>query len=523
MDNLYYPQITNFSPSVRAGVTADLRPDITVDWSTDLSTAQFSTASTRAQLFQLIQKDLGTIIETDYVSYTAANRRLVLRPSVDLERGKTFKAIFSDGVLSSDGRQSKNKYQWEFVTAATSVSAVLLVDPPDITIQSVFPTLYWGASSATGSVSYDVQLDTRWDFGSVAYSATTASTSITPAGSFSSEATYYWRVRAYTSTATGAWSDARSFYFGTVQVAHPTSSQTWLDSDPFGVAAIGFTDGLSNQSSHPSNLSITFTTTPASTYANYITVTAYCQLPRNDSSASYNASAVSGSWSLSSRTITFTPADAIATNTRYEIKLAANLENTYGELLEEEYRYYWTGRYTPYYVNDRLIRSRFLSAETNLPDDLINYWIYQASLEANSRFYGFVQLPIYYTFAGDMLTESLVRDSVTLKSFGALKWTEAAATYMMLKAILNDELRNVGRSRKIGDYSESLSKDFLDAMKLAMEQAKEDLDRWDDYLVPSGMPRSVSRSFDWSPATQDFDRSINRVESHRDDFWSGGF
>ena len=122
-----------------------------------------------------------------------------------------------------------------------------------------------------------------------------------------------------------------------------------------------------------------------------------------------------------------------------------------------------------------------------------------------------------------MLTESLVRDSVTLKSFGALKWTEAAATYMMLKAILNDELRNVGRSRKIGDYSESLSKDFLDAMKLAMEQAKEDLDRWDDYLVPSGMPRSVSRSFDWSPATQDFDRSINRVESHRDDFWSGGF
>jgi len=518
MDNLYYPQITNFSPSVLGSEASDLRPDISIDWSTDIQTSQFSTASTRAALVQLIQKDLGTIVATDYVSYTAANRRLVIRPSVDLDRGNTFKVIVSKGVLSTDGRSSKNNYQWEFITAGTSVSSIVLLDPPSNTLHTVFPTLYWNTSTTTGTVYYDVQLDDRSDFGSLDYSITTTASSITPAGSFNSETTYYWRVRAHTAVATGAWSVPNSFYFGTVQVAHSTSNQTWLDSDPFGVSAVGFTNGLSNQLAHPT-ISISFTSTPASTYSSNIAVLAYSQLPRNDTSASYYSSAISGSWALSNKTLTFTPAEDIKKNTRYELRVAATMENTLGEVLGEEYKYYWTGRYEPYYVSDRLIRSRFLTAETNLPDDLINYWIYQASLEANSRYYGFIQLPSYYSFVGDQLTESMVRDQPGLRSFGVLKWTEAAASYMMLKAILNDELRNVGRSRKIGDYSESLSKDFIDAMKLAFDKAKDDLDQWDNYLIPSDTPRSVSRSFDWSPAMQDYDLSINRVESHRDDWW----
>jgi hypothetical protein len=512
-----FPQITYRHPTLTTGEVTELRPDITLDWSIDVETDQFSDDAQRAALITLLDTATQTVIETEYVSYAAATRRLVIKPASDLDRNKTYRIFVNNQVRASTGRRSIAEYTWEFTTAVGSVSEVTLLNPADSTIQSIFPTLSWNTVTATGTVYYRLQLDDNFNFVNVNYSTITTVASATPAGIFADGVTYYWRVQPYTDTVTGAWSEIWSFYFGSSSVAHVTSNQTWQDADPFGVEKLGFTDGSSNRSSYPT-ISITFYSTPASDFADYITLTKKAVLPRNDDLDTYDASDVAGSWALVGNVATFTPSEDIADNTKYELTINSLMENTDGTALGETYVYYFTGRYDPYYVDIRVIRARFLSAEQHIPDDLINFYIHQASLEAKARFYGFLQSAGMFGVTGDNLRETVVRDTANLQSYGVLKWVEAATTYHMLKTILRESLRRVGLSRKLGDYSEALDKSFLDAIKLAKEDAKEELDQWEDFLIPSDVPRSVSVSSGWDYNSWNYDWAIGHL-ARRDDWF----
>lgn len=513
----YIPELTYFFPTLKDSAVTDLRPTIILDWSVDVDTAQFSVDAARAQLVVLMDDETSTVIPTSYVSYTANTRRLTLIAAQDLPRGKKYRIFVRNGVASTDGRKSTNKYQWDFNTDSVSLSPVTLLSPANASILDVFPTLSW-SSTATGTVYYRVVLDDNWNFVSPLYTSTTTSSAITPAGSFDSETTYYWRVESFTSSVSGVYSDINSFYFGSVQIAHPTSNQTWADVDTFGITKIGFTNGATHLPAFPT-ISFTFSSTPASDFASYVTAKKKAQLPRNDDVSSYLEADVAGTWSLSGKKLTFTPSETISKNMRYDFTVDGELLNTDGIALDEDYSYYVSGMYDPYYVDKRAVRARLLGAEGQIPDDLINFWIYQASLEANARFYGYIMVPTMYSYYGDTLTEKVVRDSSNLKSFGVLKWVEAAATYKILQSVLMEQLRDVGRSRKLGDYADSLSKDFIDAMKLALDTAGKDLVQWENYLIPSDLPKSAARSADWSPATWDWDQSVNWIESHRDDNW----
>ena len=514
-----FPEITYRFPTEANGPQTSLQPSIILDWSVDMETTQFSNDSQRAKNIILFDDATSTVLATDYVSYTAASRRLTLQPSSPLSPSKKYRILVKNKLQSTDGRKSVNEYNWVFVTASGAITVPTPVFPGDATVQPTFPTLSWlgvTVTSTTGSALtavYEVHVDETWEFTSLAYSTTTTGLAATPAGVFTDNTTYYWRVRAYTTEATGAWSDTKSFYYGRALDSDPSTRQYLPDSDPFGVKKLGFKDGSSNLSAHPSTLSITFTSAPASNYTSYIEVTKKSVLPRNDDLTTYDESTLAGSWSASGNTITFTPSEAIAQNTRYQILLKPEMINTSGYELGNEEMMYWTGRYSPFYVSPRVIRSRFLGAEQKVPDDLINFYIYQASLEANARYWGYQDT---YPTTGDSLDEITVRDSGNLQSYGVLKWVEAKTAYQLLKAILFEHLRDIGRTEKLGDTFVSLTADFVKGIDKALAKVEEEIREWENYLIPTDIPLTVSRSSGWSPVNWDYDLAVGGLEAQRD-------
>jgi len=510
-----FPEITYRAPILLLGSTSELRPDISMQWNLDVDTTQFSTPSTLASLVMLINETTSLQIELEYVSYSTQNRVLTLRPTVDIPRSTLYTVYVDSKVLATSGRKSKQAFRWQFETAAGSLDAPGVTDPADYSVQSTFPTFSWTAAG-TGTITYLLQIDDRWDFGSVDYQTTTQSLSISPTPGLPAENTYYWRVLSYSATATGSWSDTKQFYYGTPRQATAETRQTWYEADDFGIARQHWTNGLSNQGGFPT-LKLTFTAVPNTDYQSYLSMWRQAISPRNDTTSTYQWVAVAGSWTLTGSSIQFTPGEALVPNNRYEMRVDRYLSSVDGVALGKDYVLYFTSAYSPMYADLRAVRSRFLSAEQNIPDDLINYFIYRASLEANARYYMYLQgQPWAY---GDQPTEGTVRDSAALKSFGVGRWVEAAATLSLLQSILYENLRLVDSERQLGDYTFKLGPGFIKAMELAMKQAAEDLDYWEDYLSVSDQSRSTTRSYYWNPANRDYDASIADLEARRDNLF----
>lgn len=510
-----FPEITYRAPIVLLGSTSELQPEIQMQWNLDIETSQFQNAATLASLVMLINESTGDSVELEYVSYTTQTRLLKIRPTTNLDRSTLYTVLVDSQVRATSGRKSKIPFRWQFRTAAGGLDAVSLLDPADYSVQSQFPTFYWSPVS-TGTVTYLLQIDDRWDFGSVAYQATTQASSLSPSPGLAEDTTYYWRVRAYTASASGAWSEIRQFYYGTPRQAHASSRQTWYESDDFGLARMGWENGLSNQSAFPT-ISVTFTSVPAASYGQYVSVWRKAINPRNDTTSTYQDVEVSGTWTLSGSTLTFTPSVAIVGNNRYEVRINQYLPNTSGVELGTTYNLYFTSAYSPMYADARAIRSRFLSAENNIPDDLINFYIHRRSLEANARYYMYLQGQPWAF--GDQPTEGTVRDSATLKSYGVGRWVEAAATLSLLQGILFENLRFVDSERQLGDYRVKLGPGFIKAMELAMQEAAQELDYWEDYLTVGDISRSTTRSVNWDPRARDWDASIRDLEGRRDNLF----
>lgn len=511
-----FPSIKFRYPTLDSGLVSDAQPQIITDWSSDLDSTALQDSDTRNRLFVLMDDSTSTVILTDFTSYEAGQRRLIITPSQTLDRAKTFRVLVKRGVPDTYGRRSNREFTWTFQTASGGISTVELLTPEDLSLQSSIPIFSW-SSTITGSPTYVLQIDDTPNFTSLIYTTSTLSTSLTPASTaFSEGNTYYWRVRAYTASASSAWSSTFQFYYGTIRSLDESTRQTWRDADLFGVDRLYFKDGASNLADWPPNIAIRFTSDPASDFQNYISIWQKSVLPRNDSRVTYDEAEVTGTWSVSGRIVTFLPSGSIAENTRYTIRIDSLMTNTSGLELEEDYEYYFVGKYNPFYVDPILIQSRFRAEGLTLNDDLINYFIYVSSLEAKAKYWS--QFQVYAAY-GDFLLESTVRDTQNLISFGVLMWTAARTTYSILLSILTEELRSVGRTRRLGSFAESLTDDFVDAIKLALQKAKEEMEEWDDKLTPSIEPLAIHIHSRFDTKRWDSDTSIP-IERIRDDWFN---
>lgn len=507
-----YPHITYRYPTLNDVNVNDLRTWIVLDWNDHMNESFFSNPITLNEYVKLFRNDTNESIPLEFVQYEATNRRVVIRPAVDLVPGAEYRVFVAAKIPAVNGRKSTFEYTWTFKISGIPVSKPDMIHPPNFSVQPSFPLLAW--SSVPSAVAYQVVVDDNPTTISPVYEAITVGTNVIPTGTFDSEKTYFWKVRALTAVSTGPYSDTWSFFYGDPKVADVTNRVIWEDPRPFQLKETGFEDGLSNQYEWPT-IWVRFNSPVASGWEQHFTVVAKSQLPRNDKPQSYQTRTVAGSAWLDVDTIWFVPEEQIEKNTRYEVRIGQKLRDINGETLPEPITLYFTSRYDPYYVDLAAVRARLMSSELNVPDDLINFYIFQASLEAKARVYGYLHTASTQGFVLDTLKEAYVRDTANLDSYGALKWVEAAAVYKLLTSILIDEIRNIGRRRELGDYSEQLSADILEALKQAIDNVRGEMDQWEDWLVPSDVPVATTKNALWSPLYRMLDLSVRDVEGRR--------
>jgi hypothetical protein len=98
---------------------------------------------------------------------------------------------------------------WSFTTVVAAPGVPVLMSPADrATEVEVNPTVQWQA--VTGAVSYQVQVATSSDFGTLVLDQSGTGTSSAVSG-LTNNTTYYWRVRAVNAGGTSVWSSVWSF------------------------------------------------------------------------------------------------------------------------------------------------------------------------------------------------------------------------------------------------------------------------------------------------------------------------
>jgi mRNA-degrading endonuclease toxin of MazEF toxin-antitoxin module len=502
-----FPELVYSSP-INGQTDVQLSTTITLDWSTDIDLSQVTDANTLAQKIVLLNELTNAIVPLTYTSYTARSRRLVLTPSTALAGSTNYRLLVRAGFKDSAGRKTLQEYALVFKTLAAGFSPVTLLEPADGSVFTSTPyTFTWTASiPTTGTIAglgYDVSF---FEDGLSVGTFTTAATSlILTTGSYETVLgsvlgrSFSWQVTARTGVGvTGtpvyaAPSAQRSIHFSSPTVAaDPSSARSYVWDDKYATIPM-YVDAVT-----PENLATNLNTygtmtllfsqpIATGTAGSYLSITRKDQLPRNDIPNSYLEFDVSGSWTFSGRTATFTLGETGYNNTRYTIKALPGLTATNGQVLEKLFTSSFSSKYSPYYVDIRMIKAKLRSEANTMPDDLINYYIFLKSLEANTLYNAWLlQLPTQAAYA-DTLTETYIRTNTNLRGHGVLRWVEAATLYEIYSSILVDEIRNVGRKRRLGDYEESLSSSFLEGIKDAQKKALDEMEYWKAFLIPGGV------------------------------------
>lgn len=489
-----YLELINVSPDGSERVVTSA-PNITLTWSNSIKTEQFSTESLLQSFVILNNLSTGARIGLSYVGYDPDTRTVTLTAG-SLESGQNYQILVKKGIRDIHGRAHPIDRTWEFTMASTGLTAPLIITPVDKGVTSVAPNFSW---SNLGT-NYHILIDNNPSFNSPLVDEVINDDNYNPSVVYEFDTTYFWKVRAITGSASGDWSDTKSFYLSSTPTAHPTTSNTpqifYLQSSGIN----GLYEPNTNLLAWP-NISFNFSDDLADLVDLNALIHKVSVLPRNDLDATPQA--VSGEWGVTGSTLSFTPLEDIETNTRYVLSFTP--KNTSGKTLEK-YQTFFTGKYTPYYTDLMSVKALLGREAAMHSDDLLNWIIHRSSLEANAIY--LATLGTTTPLVGvEGITETEIRIP-QLKSHIVMRWVTAAAAVAILKKALNDELRNVGRSRKLADYSESLDADFIKAIQEAIKNAEEELDKWTSELIGPNNVYGVSAHSDWSRTNWFFDSYI---------------
>lgn len=187
-----------------------------------------------------------------------------------------------------------------------------------------------------------------------------------------------------------------SFSFTTSQISVedvPTASTLLTGSGSSTTSSSSFTvsetspeDRDSMVDSSTTEITITFSSALDSTTVtdSTVTVTSYAADESVDQSVEYTGE-LTKSLSVSSATITITlDADQLYDNNLVVISLDETISSSGGYSLSEDYEFYFATTYTPFYAGTRIVKLRLGAIGNNIPEETINFAIWQASLEAQA-------------------------------------------------------------------------------------------------------------------------------------------
>jgi len=149
------------------------------------------------------------------------------------------------------------------------------------------------------------------------------------------------------------------------------------------------------------------------------------------------------------------------------IELSENIAGTEGSVLGEDTTYYFTTRYNPLYVSSRQVRLDIGPFITDLSDDVINFAIFEASLDANMNLFQTTSVNARYL------------------PLAQKQYTLASAELTLIRALMGDMSLSGKMSKELGDLSYSHGGNLKALEQVATELQKK-LKEWERVLQTGG-------------------------------------
>jgi hypothetical protein len=497
--------IVNASPRKGVDTNVSTLPQFTITFNIPINANLINTAAGLSQYIFVVQADVNPVVPIPLTSgaVDALARTLTFYPAVSLVAGATYQVTVSRQLKTAQGRGMETDRVWTFITDASAIGRVNLLQPGDATAFTVAPTLYWDAlTSPSGNITYDVQLDRDFLFGPPPFYATTLTTSgavvlSSAIGVVLTDRTeYFWRVRGRTASVTGDWSEIRSFWLGDAIQASPDTQQLYDPSPFFRLTDFDPDNGTTNLTAHPAIVA-TFSQPLGPTAATSATVQLFYG-PVDGRADIPTVQDTNASFTVVGNQLLIGPSVTLQTNQRYTIVLSDNLTSASGSTLGQEFTAYYTSYYKPLYGGLIGVRSRLGGFVNTVSDDEILFFLWRASLHINELLATRV-----FRVRDRIGFDELVNYDPPFKTFGQYQYAEMYAALHILESFYYDLLNDAGKRVALSVFEYEVQVTILHEIRDRMHELRKELSVYGArFLREITLPRVGMKSQFWNPVRE---------------------
>jgi hypothetical protein len=495
--------LLNMEP--RQGITQNVTnlPTFTLRFNVPLNENLVNTAAGLNSFIILTRMDTDESVAVTSGTIDNTRRVLTFQPAEALAAGVQYQVTLRKQLQTAQGRSMENDRIWTFTVSAAGVSKVTLREPGDATAYSTAPTLSWdGVYIPSGTVTYRVQLNDTFQFGlgtnlvwtttvTTALSGGVQSTAIGTA--LTARAEYFWRVRAETASATGDWSDTRSFFLGDSLHVSPDTLQVYEPEDFFRLSDLLPLDGSTNLSSFPT-IRATFTRAVSG-----LSITSgsfqFFKGPVDGRTDVATTQLTDGVFTILDNVVDYVPPGTITRNSRYTIKLTTDIQSASGDHLGQDITIYFTGPYTPVYGGILGTRTELGGFIDEISDDEVLFHMWRGSLHVNHLLATRV-----YRVRDNITLDELVDYVPPFTHWGMSRYVELYAAIALLEGYYYDLVSEAGRRTALAVFEHEVSVQLLAELREKIKDLKKELEELGArFLRELVLPRVGIKSQYWYP------------------------
>lgn len=501
-NNVSLLTLINASPRQGVDLNISTLPTFVLEFNQPVNANLVNTAQGLNQFIILLRRDQdgGTSVPVTSGSVDPLGRTLTFQPAVSLTPGASYQITVRKELRSATGRGMQNDRTWTFTVDASFLPQIQLLSPGDLLGFPTPPTLTWLGVAASGNITYRVEVDESFLFGPPAMwsSAQTVGTSggylsANIGISLAQRTEFFWHVRAETASATGDWSETRSFFLGDAIHPSPDTQQLYDPAPFFRLTNFMPENGTTNQTSHPTILA-TFsqpidpsTVTLATVQFFYGPVDGRTEIPVvQDLNAVYN---------VGGGQILIAPSVVVQPNQRYTVVLQPQIGSLSGNILNETFDYYYTSFYKPLYGGIIGVRSRLGGFVNTISDDEILFFLWRASMHVNELLATRV-----FRVRDRVSYDELVAYDPPFKTFGQYQYAELYAAVHILESFYFDILGDAGRRVALSTFEYEVQVTILNEVRERIKEMRKEMFWWGGrYLRETTLPRVGMKSQFWNP------------------------
>lgn len=462
-------------------------PTILVEFSVDV--AEDSVVQERILVTRLSDK---TILNIDNISVVNSVVSFTIVPDQDptpmeeLLQDSPYQVTILAGIESVLGDTTALNYSWVFYTGTSTQLTKPSISTPST--NSYVETLSFSWNTITDTVSYTLEISTDRIFSNpTVYTIYAPETTFVPEEDLAI-GTYFARVRAEGVTVS-SWSDIIVFSY---QVTVDTNSDPAIPGDLW-ISIINSFRLLSVSPEHSSaNKDISKV---VFTFSNTLPAKEDIMWPVVESSPLYGITlgTISGTWDRETDT-TISYSASFDDNTTYTITFDNLFADSNDRLLDEPIIYWFTTKLTPLYAYPRQLRtSKIGKLITNIPDDVLYYHLYRASMEVN-------RITLGTTASIADMSKSLASSAITPN---IIKQTLLWAMIFIIEELLLDSAARGIEKKTLGDFSYQYSQDPANTLVQLKRELENELYINESMVASLKSSDSLQSVTSWGPQVQE--------------------